>query len=255
MSLVAVVGDASTTTALALALCWPSGVEVLLAELDPSGGDLAGWLDVTEQPGVASAVAAAPTGSWPVVAEQVQTTPAGLRVLVAPLRAGEAMVAIREAATRLVPTLSALDAPVVVADCGRQHPNALSPVVTQAGLVVVGVRQPRTSARAAAVHLDRIGELIDALAARSIPTVAAVVGEEPYTATEIAGFLGGDTTPLTTVVLADDPTGAAMLAGRERLGRRAAKCRLLRSAAIAAAEVAVRLQAARSVPVVREVAR
>lgn len=111
MSLVAVIGNASTTTALAIASSWPHGEEALLAELDPSGGDLAAWLDLSQEPGIASAVSAAPNGSWPSITEHIQTQAGGPRLLVAPIRALEASAAVREASARLVPTLSALDEP------------------------------------------------------------------------------------------------------------------------------------------------
>ena len=50
MTLLAVCGDAATTTAFALASTWPTP-DVLLVEADASGGDLAAWLDIPEQPG------------------------------------------------------------------------------------------------------------------------------------------------------------------------------------------------------------
>src|SRR3954447_7315288 len=106
MTLLAVCGEASTTTAYALAVGWPTR-EVLRMEADPSGGDIAAWLDVPEQPGVATAVTSAPSGEWPVVQAQCQRH-GELDVLVMPIRAGEAAVAAREAANRLAPTLSAL---------------------------------------------------------------------------------------------------------------------------------------------------
>ena len=100
MTLLAVCSDASTTTAYALAAMWPSP-DALLMEADPSGGDLAAWLDLPEQPGVATAVTMAPTGSWPVIEAQVQQH-GGLSVLVMPILAAEASVAAREAAARVV---------------------------------------------------------------------------------------------------------------------------------------------------------
>lgn len=244
MTLLAVCGDASSTTAYALAVGWPTR-EVLLMEADPSGGDLAAWLDVPEQPGVATAVASAPSGAWPVVQAQCQRH-GELDVLVMPIRAGEAAVAAREAASRLAPTMSALAGLTAIADCGRTNPVGLSSVLTQAAMAVVTVRQPRTSPRAAGAALDRVGELIDALAARALPVVAVVVGEEPYRASEISDYLGG-VVPVPVLVLADDPVGAALVAGRDRIGRGFARTQLARTAAAAACELAVRLDSIRSV--------
>jgi MinD-like ATPase involved in chromosome partitioning or flagellar assembly len=247
VSLIAVLGDASTTTAVALTAALRTSAEVVLAEFDPTGGDLAAWLDVPEQPGLASAVAATPSGGWLGIERHLQLAHSGLRVLVAPVRAVEAAVVVREAATRIIPILSALDDPIVVADCGRQQPSNLSPVVTQAGLVVLTVRQPRTSAAAAAAHLDRVAELADALAVRSLPVVLLVMGEEPYTAREIASFVGGGE-PAEHAAIADDAYGAALVAGRPGNGRRAARSRLLGSAAAAAPMLVTRLRASRSLP-------
>ncbi len=247
MTLLAVCGDAATTTAFALASTWPTP-DVLLVEADGSGGDLAAWLDIPEQPGVATAVTMAPTGSWPAIEAQVQRL-GSLSVLPLPLRAGEASVASKEAAVRLLPTLSALAGLTAIADCGFCHPSALSPAVTQAALVVVTIRQPSTSPRAAAAHLDRVGELVDALASRALPTVALIIGEEPYRASEISDFLGGTAGQLPVLVLADDAMGAAAAAGRERVGRGFPRSHLARSASAAASELSVRLDSLRSVDV------
>jgi hypothetical protein len=245
MSLVAVLGDAVTTTTLALAAAWPAEDEVVVLEADPSGGDLVAWLDVPEQPGLSSAVAAGPAPSWPVLSSHIQTTATGLRVLVAPVRAVEASVVIREAAARVTPTLAALNRPTVLADCGAQHPAALSPVVTQAGLALVVIRQPRVSGRAAAARLDRVGELVDALHTHAVPTAAVLIGGSPYGADEVSLFLGGASEPLPTMTVADDPLGAQLLAGRPGTKRRASRTALLRSAAPVAAELAARVRAVR----------
>ena len=247
MTLLAVCGDASTTTAYALAALWPSP-DVLLVEVDPSGGDLAAWLDLPEQPGVATAVTMAPTGSWPVIEAQVQRH-GPLPVLVMPILAAEAAIAAREAAARLVPTLSALAGVTAIADCGRCVPSALSPVVTQAAIVAVTIRQPSMSPRAAAAHLDRVRELVAALDARAMPTVAVLIGEEPYGASEIAEFLSGPMGTVPVLVLADDPVGAAMVAGREKIGRGFRRSHLAKTATAAASEVAVRLASSLSVDV------
>lgn len=247
MTLLAVCGDASTTTAFALASMWPTS-DVLLVEADASGGDLAAWLDIAEQPGVATAVTMAPTGSWPVIEAQIQRH-GSLSVMPMPVRAGEAAVAAREGAMRLLPTLSALAGLTAIADCGFCHPSQLSSAVTQAALVVVTIRQPSTSPRAAAAHLDRVGELVDALGARALPVVAVVIGEEPYRASEISDFLGGSTGRLPVLVIADDAIGAAAVAGRERVGRGFSRSQLAKTAGAAASELAVRLESLGSVDV------
>ena len=247
MTLLAVCGDVSTTTAFALASMWPTP-DVLLVEADASGGDLAAWLDIAEQPGVATAVTMAPTGSWPVIEAQIQRLGV-LSVLAMPVRAGEAAVAAGEAAVRLLPTLSDLAGLTAIADCGFCHASHLSSVVTQAALVVVTIRQPLTSPRAAAAHLDRVGELVDALGSRALPTVAVVIGEVPYRAGEIGDFLGGSAGRLPVLVLADDAMGAAAVAGRDRVGRGFSRSHLARTAGAVAGELAVRLESLCSVAV------
>ena len=242
MSLVAIVGEVSTTSATALALGWPAGGQVVLVEADPSGGDLAAWFDLPTTPGLASAVSAAPTASWPVVSDHLQHAH-GVDVLVAPGRAGDAEHAVDEAGTRLVPTFAALEDVTVIADCGRAHIAHLSPFVLHADLVLVTVRPSAASDRAAAVHLDRHGELVDALAARGLAVTAMVVAGGLYNAAEVAAFLGGPAGPLPVVELADDPAGAMVIAGRAGSRRGVERSPLLRSASAAALTLARQLAA------------
>jgi hypothetical protein len=122
-------------------------------------------------------------------------------------------------------------------------------VVTQAAVVAVTIRQPSTSPRAAAAQLDRARELVEALKARALPTVVVLIGEEPYRASEIAEFLGGQRAAIPVLVLADDPVVAAMVAGRTRVGRGFQRSHLGRSASAAASELAVRLASSLSVDV------
>ena len=239
MSVVVVVGDVATTTATALAAAWPASEPVVLLEADPSGGDLAAWFDLATSPGLASAVAAAPA-NWLAVAGPVQHA-RGLEVLVAPGRATDADHVMTEAASRIVPILARLDDTVVLADCGSQHPTRLSPVVVQAALVVVTIQPSGASDRAVAVRLDRHGELFDALMQRAIPVVAAVVSGGLYDPGEVAAFLGGSTGPVPVVEIANDPGAAATIAGRAGSHRKLARSPLLRTAAIAANELAARL--------------
>ncbi len=56
MAIVAVAGDACTTTAVALASAWPASDEAILVEADPSGGDLAAWFDMTSSPSLSTVV-------------------------------------------------------------------------------------------------------------------------------------------------------------------------------------------------------
>ena len=224
MSLVAVVGEGCTTTALGLAAAWPHDNPCLVAEFDPHGGCLSAWLDVPRSPGLAEIAASSGPMSWPAIRSMVQRAGSGVDVLVAPTRAVEAAAVVHAAATSVLPVLSVLGQPVVVADGGRLR-GGLSPLVGQAGLVVIAHRQHRGSAAAAALGLERVAELAAQLAVRSIPTVVALIGERPYDADEVAGFVDADT----VVALADDPWAAAILAGRAGSAVRFRRSPLMRS--------------------------
>ncbi len=236
MSIIAVVGDGATTTAVALTAAWPADQLAVCLEADPRGGVLAAWLDLTRSGGGLSQAAALPSPTWPQIELLIQTSPTGVRALTAPVRAIEAAASIGEVSHRVVPILSMLHSPVFLADCGRAHLGAgLPAVVTQASIAVVPVLQHQRSARAAAVHVERLAELCDALAARAIPIVLAVIGARPYSADEIASFVAGRGEHVATVDLAVDDWSAAVLAGRTGSSRRLKRAALMRSAAGASA--------------------
>ena len=93
----------ATTLAAACGWTWPS--PVLLAELDPSGGDLAAWFDLPEEPSLKSAVASAPAGEWPVIAQHAREITPLMQILAAPIRTREAAVVVgpdRHRALRLL---------------------------------------------------------------------------------------------------------------------------------------------------------
>ncbi|MDP9464598.1 MAG: hypothetical protein M3P52_08245 [Actinomycetota bacterium] len=237
MSLVAVVGDGCTTTALGIAAAWPHDDPRIVAEFDPAGGCLAAWLDVPRSPGLAEVAASSAPGSWPTIQSMVQRAASGIDVLVAPTRAVEAAAVVQAATTSVLPVLSALDSPVVIADGGRLR-GGLSALVSQAGIVVVAHRQHSGSAAAAALGFERVAELTSQLAVRSIPTVVALIGARPYTADEVAEFVDADT----VVALADDPWAAAILAGRAGSAIRLRRSPLMRSLAELAGVVSARLR-------------
>ena len=166
MSLVAVVGECSTTTAVALAATWPAGERVVVAELDPSGGSLAAWLDVPRSPNLSELVASAEAGSWPAIEAACQHTASGVDVLVARARR-RGGAAVAAAIPTVVPVLAALDGVTVIADGGPVG-GVLTPVMGAAATVVLVHRQRARSAAAAAVALERLGHIVDLLTLRSI---------------------------------------------------------------------------------------
>jgi hypothetical protein len=196
----------------------------MVAEFDPAGGCLAAWLDVPRSPGLAEVAASSTPSSWPTIQSMMQRTASGVDVLVAPTRTVEAVAVVQAAAMSVLPVLSALDSPVVIADGGRLR-GGLSPLVTQAGMVVIAHRQHAGSAAAAALGFERLAELTSQLARRSIPNVVALIGARPYTADEVAEFIETDT----VVALADDPWAAAVLAGRAGSSIRLRRSPLMRS--------------------------
>ena len=128
MAIVAVAGDACTTTAVALASAWPASEDALLVEADTTGGDLAAWFDMTPSPSLSTVVTSVLDGSWPEIERLTRLADTGLRLIPAPARAGEAAQAVGEAARSLVDTMAALRSPVVIADAGRpsKPPRILS---------------------------------------------------------------------------------------------------------------------------------
>ena len=232
MSLVAIVGDGCTTTTLGLAAGWPEDDLCMVAEFDPAGGCLAAWLDLPRSPGLAEITASSSAGSWPAIQTMVQRAASGVAVLVAPTRAVEAAAVVQAATSSVLPVLSGLDSPVVIADGGRLR-GGLSALVSQSGLVVIAHRQHRGSAAAAALGFERVAELALQLAVRSIPTIVAMIGESPYGVDEVAQFVEVDT----VVALADDPWAAAVLAGRAGSAVRFRRSPLMRSVTALAALV------------------
>ncbi|MEX2626307.1 MAG: hypothetical protein WD225_05450, partial [Ilumatobacteraceae bacterium] len=101
MSLVAVIGDAATTTTLALAATWPD--DPLVVEADPTGGSMAAWLDLPGEPTLSTVVTRVPTAGWPAVEQLTHRSPSGLRVVPAPIRSIEAVRAVAEADRNLFP--------------------------------------------------------------------------------------------------------------------------------------------------------
>jgi hypothetical protein len=212
----------------------------MVAEFDPDGGCLAAWLDLPRSPGLAEIVASSAPGSWAAIEAMTQRAASGIDVLVAPTRAVEAAAVVQAATTTVLPVLSGLDSVVVIADGGRLR-GGLSALVSQAGLVVIAHRQHRGSAAAAALGIERVAELASQLRVRSIPTVVAMVGVNPYGADEVAQFVDADV----VMSIADDPWAAAVLAGRAGSAVRFRRSPLMRSFTELAAVVSASLRQVR----------
>ena len=225
MTIVAIAGDATTTTAVAIAAGWPRdrGHDVVILEADPHGGSLAGWLDTPAQPSLATIVANAGIDagrSHRAVLETVDAmtrrSDSGVRFIPNAVRARAAHRAVEEAALVVLPALAGAPT-VVLADVGRLRVgNTPSPALRLADVVLIVHRQAAASAPAATVRIERLVESVEELAHLGATVVLAIIGRSPFDPAEIGQFVG-ESVPDTlhhTVALSDDPLAAATLAGR-----------------------------------------
>lgn len=259
MRSIAMLGDATTTTSLALASSWGSD-DAVVVEMDPSGGSLAAWLDVPVAPSLSSVVAAihraeaaGGTGREQIVDSMVRRAPGGLRYLPCPFTTREATRAVAEAMELVVPTLTRGPAvgpgDTALLDLGRCLPDALPGPVLRCDEVIAVHRQEPSSARAAAVRLERFAEVLDSLAGRRAatqlrPPIVLIVGDRPFDPAEIVAHVGADLL-LELITLPEDPMAAAVLAGRSGVSeRRLRRQPLLREARAAAARLDTLLGAA-----------
>jgi len=204
-----------TTAALGIAACWPAGADPLLAEADPSGGDLQTWFGLPDTPGMVSLAAAARRGHGPdLLAGHAVRLPGGLQALPGPVGASQAHAAAAQlAAVGYEPvTAAAAAGQVIVADCGRLAPGTpVTPLLDAAAVLLVIT----TADAAALAHVHaRLGALAD-VAGQTELLLSGRPG--PYRAAEISDTLG------VTVAgrLPWDPAGAGLLRGVPvRRGRR-----------------------------------
>ena len=138
-----------TTTVAALAATWPADRELLVAEVDPAGGDLVVRFDLATEPGLVSLAAAGRrelgpdtlAGAHARACRAAHARGAPRRALVAPVSADQAAAALTALRGALATKLAALDADVLV-DCGRLDPQSPAfEVATKAELLVM-VAQP-----------------------------------------------------------------------------------------------------------------
>ncbi len=224
----------ATTTTAALALAWSGAI--VLAELDPSAGDLAAWWDLTESPGVGTAVTDLHRPDW--ITANSQQAASGVLVMPAPLRAREAAGAVSEATRSVLPALSAYHDVTVLVDAGRST-HVPAAATAGAAVVVIVAAQVPDAPRATAAVLERTGDLADTFANSAIDAVVAVIGCDPYPVGAIENYVG-----TTCHAIADDPLGAAVIAGRPATGRLATRSKLIRSIAPLATDLRDQLERA-----------
>jgi hypothetical protein len=201
-----------TTTAAALAAAAvDTGVDALLVELDPSGGDMAMLSDRVGEGALVSLAEALrhDTSDPGVIRDDATSGPAGVPAVLAPAGASEASGVIGSLGDRWLPALREAAVTVVV-DAGRWEPR--SPTARRiAGADVVGV-----VCRATAPGVEHTRRLVDAIrGVARCPLALLVVGACPYPGEEIAAVLD---VPLAGV-LAWDPRGVTGMWVRGERGR------------------------------------
>lgn len=246
MAIVAVTGDAVTTTAVALAAAWPVRDDVILVEADPTGGDLAAWFDLPVAPSLSTVVTRVLDGAWPEIERHTRLAENGIRLLPTPSGAAEATQAVTESARVLVPTLAGMRSPVVIADAGRTPPvPSANPFVAAASVTVVVHRQSTQSPRAAVVRLQRLVEQVEMFVATPTALVVAVLGGTPYSIDEVEAFVHESVGATAVVGLPRDELAASAFAGRTGVSeRRQARLPLSRAARDLATTVARSLSSA-----------
>jgi hypothetical protein len=199
---------AATTTTTLLAAMSPASVPTLVAECDPSGGDLAAWAQLSTSPGWSSAVSMADRSFQGLMAH-AQSLPSGLRAVLAPARAGEARTVVNAAATTgFGDLLASMPEVMAFADCGRV--SFESPAwVPKAQLTLLLLRQSAVSAYATAALVERTAEAFDLVSPASRQLGVVLIGTSPYSPAEVSTALG---TALFGV-LPEDRVGAGYVAG------------------------------------------
>jgi hypothetical protein len=174
-----------TTLTLALAATWPADRRVLLVELDPAGGTLAGASGWPVEPGLVSLAAAARRGGDPeLVWGHCQQLPGGAAALAEPPAADHARSALGML-SGLLGRLAELDADVLV-DLGRLDAGSpMLPLLEGADRVVLATRPRLADLHAVAIWLEARPP-----DAKRLEVVA--VGDGPYPDREIIDALGVD---------------------------------------------------------------
>lgn len=209
-----------STALLAVAGWWPPERRLMVAELDPAGGDLAARYGLSVEPGLVSLAAAARRElSEDMVWHHGQRLPGDVAALLGPASAEQAHAALGALAGRFMSVMGTSGADVL-ADCGRLGPHSPSEeVVHQAALAVV-------VARPSAEEIAHLSSRIAALRPVCRRLGVVLVGERPYRPDEVAAAVEAEVIG----VLADDPKGAALLAGHTEAPWAFRRSALMRSA-------------------------
>jgi len=207
-----------TTLSCLLGAVWPSERAVIVAECDPSGGDLAGRFGLSARIGMTSLVL---TGRQREArlsnySEHTQQLPGGLDVLVGPSGADSAMALDHEIGLSPAEFISGGDDLIV--DCGRLLPGAIGQekMVGAADTVLLMVRPDLTGIAHARWATSRIRELSGSAAH------VVIAGTGIYRPAEVAAeldveFLG---------IVPFDPRAALLASGSPGTAREFIRSRL-----------------------------
>ena len=221
-------GSPGVTTAIqAFAEVWPAGRGLLIAELDPAGGDLAARLDLAPEPGLMTLAAAGRRDlNAALVMEHTTDVAPEVAVLLAPPTAGHVRRALDLLGDRLAEALADIDGAEVVVDCGRLDPSGEVPSWATAAERLLVFIEPTAAGVAHAVN--GLPELARAGCEVSVVLVGEASPASPhlYPTVEVAAALDA---PVAGIVASDD-RAAAVFDGRRRGQRVLRRSELLRSA-------------------------
>lgn len=210
-----------TTTALALGAASLDNCDVIVAELDPSGGDLAARFGRPFEPGLISLAAASrrPT-EYARLADHCQQILGSLRVIVGQPSGDRSETMLRMLNERGLWRELTDAKTLLLADCGRfdSHSAALPVMGASTALVVV--------CRPVLNELQHVHSRLPALRRIAVRVAVALIGDGPYGAAEIGETLDVDVLG----TLAVDRDAARMLNGEPGRQRALARLPLLRSA-------------------------
>jgi len=196
-----------TTAAMAIGATWSAKRRVAVAELDPSGGDVAARfsLDVPPPVGLVSyAGASRRDHRAELLLEHCRMLPPALPVLLGPPSAERAEAAVGTLDEALLGELAASPDVDVIADCGRLYAGSPAFTVVRSSQVLVLVTRPRPE------HLYHLVSALPALAGL-VPRIGVVLaGRSSMGTAEVAELLQVEVLG----VLPEDPQGAALLGGR-----------------------------------------
>lgn len=212
-----------TTLACLVGATWPEGRKVMVAECDPSGGDLAARFQLSSREGWPALLAAARRSGVDIdIESHLQQLPGGLDVLVA-TRGLDALDASRSMNALLSNSRSSSDNSWdVLIDLGRLAPDDRASAVwlEHSDMVVVCSRADVASV----VHIrERAPLLLERYPGR---VGLAIVGGGDHPISEIEQFTG---IPVLAIV-PFDPASAAAAAGQRQSGRRLRRSMLVATA-------------------------